>query len=510
MHFFRYFLVLSFLLAVSSVNANDACPGQVEVDGAFNYSIDIDSNNIVKKIQPEYFGFNLEWLEFQWSLWDSVNNSLRPDVKELLSVFPGAIYRYPGGTAANSINWRDIAGEQKNRPKIKHVSWSKPFAAKFGIDEYLNFVKQVNGKAWYVANMHGNKYQELPPKQLLKSAAALAQYIKNKNSTPIFRWELGNELDQGVYKWSPEKIASISEMLAESIQSATNEDAKFVSMLEAFDAQKDRGYSASTFNKTIAKKTSALTKEFAMHIYYDGKPGGQPIPTRVKAICNAIHEASSAQSASNQSVWVTEHARVPPNAFVDPKWKESWPRTADLEAAIGVADFMIAGAQIPKLRGAFVHALHGSSGPWPIFHRDKEADNLRPGAVYWVLRILRESMLENVLSTQTYSRNHSGYDGGYDIRSVVMSNNDFSAYSMWVVNRHSKQVKIAVNGLSGLREVNYAIKKTVSGLSLQANNYDKNEVNPLIKKFKLKLNKDNETYITLPPYSVVSIVFSKT
>jgi alpha-L-arabinofuranosidase len=511
MSYIHTIVLFIFAFTTCSVTAMESCPKETLVNRSFSYSINVDSDHVTHKLLPEYFGFNLEWVGFQWSLWDVQKNVLRPEVASYLKAFPGAVYRYPGGTIANEMNWRDVIGAPDIRPKKNYVPWMQPFVAKFGLKEYLNFVKQVNGKAWYVANIYGNVNEELSSSILSEEAGELAKYIHHYNETetvPIFRWELGNELDRGQYKWSPEKIAKVSEIVASKIQS-NDQNAKFVSLMQEYDAQAEKGIRATEYNQRIAKNLNHLTDEFAMHVYYDGKPGGQPIPSRIKAICDAISEAKLAIPQSSPSIWVTEHARVPPNAWVDPNWKKSWPRTADLEAAIGVTDLMIAGTQIPALKGAFIHSLHGTSGPWPLFHLNKSATEIHPSVVYWALKMMRESMLENVLPTTTFSRNKSGYDGGYDLRATVMTNSDHTKYSIWAINRSGKQVNAQLGGSMFINRAVSAQNVMLSDENELANNYiNASRVNPIIQSKKLSFDNSGSTTVIFPPYSVNTIIFS--
>lgn len=144
---------------------------------------------------------------------------------------------------------------------------------------------------------------------------------------------------------------------------------------------------------------------------------------------------------SAPSVWVTEHARTPKGTPVETNWKANWPQSADLSAAIGIADIAIALAPDPGAKGLFVHSLHGTDGPWPLFHRSKDG-LIAPSATYWSLRMLRESLLEEVIPTVTKSNNQSGYEGGYDLRAVAFTNQQRDKISVWLVNRASMAITV--------------------------------------------------------------------
>src|SRR5690606_19566158 len=64
-----------------------------------------------KRIGGDFFGFNLESVEFQLSLWDPKERRVHPEALEVLRSFEGAVYRFPGGTTANYYRWADGTGD---------------------------------------------------------------------------------------------------------------------------------------------------------------------------------------------------------------------------------------------------------------------------------------------------------------------------------------------------------------------------------------------------------------
>lgn len=487
-----------------------ACPSQVLVKRAESSAITVDSERPLRRLAPEFFGFNLEWVEFQASLWNMPSGKVRADVADWLRAFPGAVYRYPGGTIANSMDWRDTTGVPTERPSRQFVSWTGPFPARFGLDEYLNFVRDVNGQAWYVVNIFGDSSGETSPRIRAAQAGQLSAYLaqKRQDGLPgILRWELGNELDRGEYRWSSEKLAAAAKLVADEIQ-RSDPQARFVSLMQDYPAQGDLGISTSQYNRRLASALRVPAGEYAKHVYYDGKPGGPPVPNQVKAICEAVADAKAVASKRTPAIWLTEHASVPPNAWVDPAWKKSWPRTGDLGAAIGVADMVIAAAQIPAVQGAFVHALHGSDGPWPLFHMTKNS-SVHPGAVYWALRILRDSMLEDVLPTTTSSPDNSRYDGGYDLRTVVLADAERKRYAVWAVNRSGQPLATRLS-IPAVKNMKLAGKHVwLADGNSRANNYlAGNRVQPAENLIELTFDQTGSATVTLPPYSVSALSFS--
>ncbi|MEQ1558609.1 MAG: hypothetical protein ABL933_06655 [Methyloglobulus sp.] len=505
------FLGLFFVNSCGSFEGKDnTCSASVLVKTSKENTIKVESTQPIRQLFPEFFGFNLEWVPFQESLWDKKIGKMHPQLFQWLSAFPGAVYRYPGGTDSNTLQWHDTVGLAAQRPTRQFVTWMEPFTANFGVDEYLKFIKDVNGQAWYVVNIYGGVKGEAEPQQLAEQAGQLSKYLAQKKAEGlpgILRWELGNELDRAEYHWSPEKLAKTAQMAAKEIKRNDNH-AQFVALVEDYPAQADVGISPSQYNRKLVKNLQDQVSEYAIHLYYDGKPGGLSVPLKLNALCDAVADAKFMMPSVKPLIWLTEHARVPPNAFVNPDWKSDWPKTGDLEAAIGVADMMIAAAQIPEVQGAFVHALHGSGGPWPLFHKDNQG-NLYPGAVYWALRILRDAMLENVLPTLTSSTNNSDYDGGYDLRTVVMTDADHKKLSLWAVNR-SGQALTAHLASVGMKDTKLPGKHVwISDNNIRANNYmDAKHVQPIEHPVDLVFDKAGIATITLPPYSVSTFMLN--
>jgi alpha-N-arabinofuranosidase len=488
----------------------DNCLGNLAVKSAGSDRISVDELKPVRQLQPSFFGFNLEWLEFQSMLWDKQHGVVKPDALEVLRAFPGAVYRYPGGTDSNYYDWHDATGATGTRAVKKRSSWAAPLAIQFGLSEYLKFVRDVGGQAWYVANMYGKVGQELSADDMSKAAGELSAYLRQQReagSPAVLRWELGNELDRDVYHWPPQKLADVSVAVSKEIK-AHDSAAHVVGMLEEYAAMDKAGFTASNYNKTMAGALAPMTDEFAMHLYYDGKPGGPPVKNQLNALCRAVDNARTA-GVQNPTIWITEQARVPEGAFTTPDWKALWPETANLQAALGVADMLIGAAQMPEVNGTMIHALHASDGPWPMFHHSPSGDHVYPSVVMLALRMLRESMLPEVLRTKSESQNASGYDGGYDMRAVVMTDTDHKHYAIWAVNRDAQTADVALN-IPGLKGTALSGKQvTLSDPNVKANNYTDNQhVHPQESAAKINFDTNGASTLKMPPHSIVVLTLS--
>lgn len=469
------------------------------VKSANQYAIKIGSAS-TREIEEHFFGFNVDWIGFQDDLFDSSSRRVKPEIVQYLQAFPGAVYRFPGGTVANFYDWRAGVGSREARPARKVVDWKPPISNLFGFHEYLDFLEQVGGQGWLVANLYGAYGVEQEVSELSDLATSWAQEsakLAKAGKPKILRWELGNELDRGGAGWSPEKYADRAMSIASALR-VGDPGASFVAMLEDYDARKNMR--AQEYNQRISSTLAFLKPEFANHLYYDGKPGGPSVQNRLQFICGN-QDAITRGRGFNGHIWVTEHARWPPGKIGSPEWKANWSRTTSLEGALSVADMVIGLARIPNVEGAFLHSLSGTYGPWPFFHRTSEG--LRPGVIYWTLRLMRESLLNQVLDTNTESRNDSGYVGGYDLRAVAMTNQEKSKYALWMVNRHSLpiRVKLAIPALHNQQ-------KSTRVDTLSDNNPNANNVlvpDRLVSKRQytnLSFDNAGEVSVELPAYSV--------
>ncbi|MFZ5529184.1 MAG: hypothetical protein ACOZE7_21255 [Pseudomonadota bacterium] len=488
---------------IFSRNMVSACPAPVFIAKGAEDSVSVNSLSIYRRIEPSFFGFNIELMEFQMGF-QNESRDLMPELIDWMRPFSGAVYRYPGGTG-NYVDWRDTVGPIKERKRKKYATWMPPKVATFGFDEYRKFLKDVEGVGWYLVNIQGTVDSEEPIEGLVKGANAAAKYLSSsdqKGLPTIGFWELGNELDRHPFTWPPDKIADRATKAAQALKSGGVVNPRFVMLFQEYPAQQKRGISAKKFNQELFKGLKPLNVDLGFHLYYDAVPGGLSMPEYLNRACQGISDVAEVNDGKRPTAWITEHARVPEGAFDKPDWKDLWPQTANLQAAIGVADFYIAAASVPEIAGAFVHTLQAMGGPWPMFHKNSSG-SLKPSAVYWAVRMLRDSYLSNVLQTKSISSNESDYRGGYDVRSVVLTDDKKEIFSFWAINRDKRleRLNLKIPALKGRNFV--ATRQNLTAGSLKSSSYDEaSYIRPSEVSVDINFDASGEAVITLPGWSI--------
>ena len=494
-------------LGMSQAQADSACLTAIAVPRAGSNKIQADASQNARTLEPSFFGFNLEWLEFQLGVWDGATRNVLPGVTDIFRKFPAAVYRFPGGTNANHLDWLDAAGPAPARPPRKQVSWLEPVRAEFGVDEYLRFVKDVGGQAWYVTNLNGSLDAATAPAQLASSAGQLAAFMHQRvreGFPPVLRWELGNELDRAQHKWPPEKLANVALQVADAIARNTP-NARFVHLQQEYPAQADKGFSAARYNKELRAPLAKLAPEFALHFYYDGPPDAPPVDYFLKQLCQVVDGAQTEGSPGN--IWVTEHGRVP-NGFWAKTPKELWPATANLEAAISLADMLIALARVPQVQGAFTHALVASGSPWPLLHR-RSNGMVEPSTTLLGMTVLRQSMLPGVLPATQTAEGNGTLGARYAVRSTVLADAARKNFTVWSVNRSPAPQTLEFELKNAATPVQYQDGNSLSDAQVNASNYlSGSRLVIASNQVKVITKGDTSWMIQLPPNSVSALRFA--
>lgn len=516
-------MALMQLLFVSGVGTIQAANKNVlEVAPATRAVVTVNADSVIReKLPSTLFGFNINHYHFQKDFWQKKQQRVNDKIIKALKPFHGALYRYPGGLIANRFWWKQAIGPSSKRKAQKAVKSQSAYQVLFGVDEYLDFVRSVGGHQWYVLNLVGwdtsAMIKELPGQYIAESNAELATYLKQhdgNNGSPRY-YQLGNELDRADYEWTHEKYIERAKSTMEAIRSVDPE-ARFVAFLRDYDRKYKGGVmqgSVSRYQKFIKDVLEGLPEidDFSMHFYYDESEASKKykrISWRLRQFRRAIDVAGSVRKGKELNVWITEHARgIDVSAGQANKSKDL---TSNLAATLSTADFLIALAQFPEVKGACWHGLN--AGPWQLFDATIRYKDLRPRPIYWGLRVLRTMDLPVVLATHTSSPNHSGYAGGYDIRSVAFTDEVGEKLGLWMVNRASRSTEVEIRYAPWQKQAvniqHYYVAGKEGGDPSDPYLSPEVQLNPT--GLKSWVSESGSLTVKLPPASISSIVISIT
>jgi alpha-L-arabinofuranosidase len=438
------------LLIYTWLGIGTAQAGVLDVRPSAQVVVEIDADSAVRTAFPDkLFGFNINYRSFQQQLLDEGSGQISKRLLDALRAFPSAIYRYPGGLVANAFDWTNAVGPFEQRHVQSTTFKQPPAKVRFGLDEYLSLLREVNGSFLYVLNLVGtdplHPMQEAGADQVALKNQKLAQYLRVKDPGREHYYQLGNELDRQRYEWDAEKYVSRSRKTMDAI-SAVDKEAKFILFLRDFTwtykRDKLRGSSHPKALMAAVLKGLPEVQDYSLHHYYDGKREdgkSRDLNFWLKRLETSIQDYRSLRGA-DPNIWITEHARQ--MSSDQPSKDLTVEYTSNLGGALSTADYLIAIAQIPQVKGAVWHGLN--AGPWQLFDASVRYKDLRPRPIYWALRVLREMHLPNILETHTSSPNHSGYQGGYDVRAVAFANSDRKQLGLWLVNHYAQPLSVQV------------------------------------------------------------------
>jgi len=119
---------------------------------------------------------------------------MRPDTLALLKQLGGTMYRWPGGNFVSGYNWRDGIGDRDRRPPRKNPAWTGVEHNDFGLDEFIDFCREVGTEPVIAANTgFGDDY----------TAAQEVEYCNRGTDTIGGSWRAknGHKKPYGVKYW---------------------------------------------------------------------------------------------------------------------------------------------------------------------------------------------------------------------------------------------------------------------------------------------------------------------
>ncbi len=108
---------------------------------------------------------------------------MRADTIALLKQLNSPIYRWPGGNFVSGYNWKDGIGDPDKRPTRKNPAWGGIDTNDFGLDEFIQFCREINTEPLMVVNTGLGD---------VKLARDMVEYANGSIDTPMGKWRAEN------------------------------------------------------------------------------------------------------------------------------------------------------------------------------------------------------------------------------------------------------------------------------------------------------------------------------
>lgn len=421
----------------------------------------IDPARIIRKDSPKtLFGFSVDWFQFQHG--HLRGGQVRPEVLRWLQPFSGAAYRYSAG---NEMDWSAMVGPMSSRRPV-YANYRGHELAEFGPEEYLQFLRSVNGRGIFLMDVAGKRYQGNQQK-IIADNLGLLNWMKRKEqeicadgrSCGVDAYELGNEVDwEKGLRWSGPVYAERTHELLTALKREHPEVDFVANGRTAPWGNGGSGYNEPSFDASVAQKIGSLVSGATIHPYYDGIPVAQ-MKSHISKLAATYRQANP-----SAKVYVTEHGRWP-SANPLGKWEANWYQASGGWGGVSAADFILMLTGMTVVDHATWHAI-SVSGPWQLFRWNKNADLVYPSAAYWAMRAIREGYLENVVMTTPELIEGRGYGSSYRLRLVGMSDAN-GRVSLLGVNRSQAAVAVRVmpmaKGMAGRKVQTVSFSSDIAG-----------------------------------------------
>jgi hypothetical protein len=318
--------------------------------------------------------------------------------------------------------------------------------------------------------------------------------------SPLLNVELGNELYLPRHKMTG---AEYAERLLPTLKALrdSHPGLRPVVGLAGFDIGPMR---AAEFNRGVLDKLENNDVDFSLHYYYDGPPGGPPLPSALRNLCDHIDWLKKRRGAPPR-IWITEHGRWPGGKVDDPDWQLLWPNTRNLGAALSVAEFIIAVSSLPEVEGIFLHSLAGGKSPWTVLLRGMAADKpvkTAPLLAYELLHGLsQDTRIESIVMSPVLTNR--------PVFRAAVTLSDTGVYSVSAVHRGvlPSQMRLTIPAFAG-RHVTYELRH-LSGNSESAQNTADVPTHIAIQTTsgQVMFTQSGEALVEIPALSVFKLVF---
>ncbi|MFD7457864.1 MULTISPECIES: arabinosylfuranosidase ArfA [unclassified Streptomyces] len=245
----------------------------------------LDPAFTVGKVNPRLFGSFVEHLGrcvytgiFEPGHPTADDAGLRQDVLDLVRELGVTAIRYPGGNFVSGYKWEDSVGPVDQRPRRLDLAWRTTESNRFGLSEYIAFLKKVGPQAepMMAVNLGTRGVAE---------AIELQEYANHPSGTElsdrrighgdkdpfgIRLWCLGNEMD-GPWQTGHKTAKEYGRLAAETARAMRQIDPSVE--LVACGSSGQAMETFAEWEATVLEETYDLVDYISLHAYYEPLDG---------------------------------------------------------------------------------------------------------------------------------------------------------------------------------------------------------------------------------------------
>ena len=201
---------------------------------------------------------------------------LRQDVLALVRELGVTVIRYPGGNFVSNYRWEDGVGPVEQRPRRLDLAWKTTESNRFGLSEYIDFVRKISAEPMLAVNLGTRGVAE---------AIQLQEYANHPGGTELSDrriahgdrepygvrlWCLGNELD-GPWQTGHKTAEEYGRLAAETARAMRQLDDSV--QLVACGSSHQSMPTFAAWEATVLQETYDLVDYVSLHAYYEEKDG---------------------------------------------------------------------------------------------------------------------------------------------------------------------------------------------------------------------------------------------
>ncbi|MEU2978958.1 alpha-N-arabinofuranosidase [Streptomyces hirsutus] len=294
-------------------------------------------------------------------------DGLRTDVLDLVRELGVTAIRYPGGNFVSGYKWEDSVGPAEDRPRRLDLAWHSTETNRFGLSEYLSFLRKIGPQAEPVLAVNlgtrgvteALELQEYANHPAGTALSDLRVAHGDKDPFGIRLWCLGNEMD-GPWQTGHKTAEEYGRLAAETARAMRQQDPGVELVACGSSGQSMPTFAA--WEATVLTETYDLVDHISLHAYYEPHDGDldsflasavdmESFIENVVATCDHVGAKLKSKKRINLSfdewnVWYMTRWQERATTFAQDDWPEA-PRL--LEDNYSVTDAVVFGSLLIAL-----------------------------------------------------------------------------------------------------------------------------------------------------------------